>query len=99
MTTMTPDFLSYLQSELNRMETIAGTLALVEREHHRKLTNYEDRGLLDLAAEEESAARQLGMIKQICLALGERITELTNEGIGTETLEEGERGARDVPVH
>ncbi|CCQ96864.1 conserved hypothetical protein [[Clostridium] ultunense Esp] len=99
MTNIPRDFLAYLQSELSRMETIAGTLALVEREHHRKLTNYEDKTLLDLAVEEESASRQLGMIKQMCLALGERVAEFMNGKDGVKVLEEEGRGARDVPIH
>lgn len=70
--------LTYLRSEIYRIETMAGTLSSVEREHYRTLTNYDHRELQDLAVEEQSASRQLGSIKQMCLSMAQRIQELEN---------------------
>lgn len=67
---------TYIVSELNRIQTIAGTLASIEREHHTKLTGYEDRELLDIAVEEQSAARQLGMVRHVCLELSQKLDEV-----------------------
>lgn len=67
---------SYIASELNRIQTVAGTLAQIEREHHTKLTGYEDRELLDIAVEEQSAARQLGMVRHVCLELSQKVEEM-----------------------
>ncbi len=67
---------SYFLSELNRIETIAGTLATVEREHYRKLTGFDHRELTDIAVEEQNTARQLGAIKQICNSMAQKIQEL-----------------------
>ncbi len=72
--------LSYLSSEINRIETIAGTLSGVESEHYKTLTNLgEDEKLQQLALEEQNASRQLGEIKSICLALSQKIEELQNK--------------------
>lgn len=69
--------LSYLSSEINRIETIAGTLSTVESEHYKELTNLgEDSKLQQIALEEQSASRQLGEIKSICLALSQKIEDL-----------------------
>ncbi|UFJ38961.1 hypothetical protein LOK74_12790 [Brevibacillus humidisoli] len=70
--------LSYLHAEVNRMETMAGTLSAIERDHYNKLTNFEQRELVDIAVEEQSAARQLGTMKQMCLAMAQKIEELKN---------------------
>ncbi|WP_107727652.1 hypothetical protein [Desmospora activa] len=87
--------LSYLHSELNRIETMAGTLSTVEREHFNKLTNFDHRELMDIAVEEQNAARQLGAIKQMCLAMAQKI-----EGM-KKALDHGEPGERTQhdPVH
>lgn len=76
--------LAYIHSELNRIETMAGTLATVEREHYNKLTNFDHRELTDIAVEEQSAARQLGAMQQMCLAMAQKI-----EGI-KKAIERGE---------
>lgn len=68
----------YFQSELNRIQTIAGTLSNIENQHAKDLTNMGDDKLNQMAVEEQSAARQLGEIKQICLALGQKLDELQN---------------------
>ncbi|MFD1953013.1 hypothetical protein ACFSL6_02180 [Paenibacillus thailandensis] len=65
--------LSYLHSELNRLETMAGTLATVERDHYQKLTNFDNRELVDIAVEEQNASRQLGTMKHMCLAMAEKV--------------------------
>lgn len=70
--------LSYLRSELNRIETMAGTLSTIENEHFHRLTNFDHRELVDLAVEEKNAARQLGTIKQMCLTMAEKIEEIKN---------------------
>lgn len=67
---------SYIASELNRIQTVAGTLATIEKDHHTKLTGYEDRELLDIAVEEQSASRQLGMVRQVCLELSQKLGEV-----------------------
>lgn len=67
---------SYIKAELNRMQTIAGTLSTVEREHHQALLNMGDDRLNQMAVEEQSASRQLGEMKQICLSLVQTIDEL-----------------------
>ncbi|MFT4414294.1 hypothetical protein ACLM5H_10595 [Fredinandcohnia humi] len=71
--------LTYLTSELNRIQTVAGTLSTVETQHYKDLTNFGDDKLNQIATEEQSAARQLGEIKQICLSLTQKIDELTNQ--------------------
>ncbi|GAA4710226.1 hypothetical protein [Brevibacillus fulvus] len=70
--------LSYLHSELNRLETMAGTLSTVERQHYYKLTNFDQRDLMDIAVEEQNAARQLGTMKTMCLAMAEKIEAMKN---------------------
>ncbi|MCQ6562559.1 hypothetical protein [Paenibacillus mendelii] len=67
------NILSYMQHELNRIETMAGTLSTIEREHYNKLTNFEHRELVDIAVEEQNAARQLGTMKQMCLTMTQQI--------------------------
>jgi hypothetical protein len=58
--------LAYICSELNRIETMAGTLATIERDHYNKLSNFDHRVLMDLAVEEQNGARQLGTMQHIC---------------------------------
>lgn len=65
--------LHYLHSEIVRIETISGTLSTVEHEHFQKLTNFDQKELVDIAVEEQSAARQLGAIKQMCLNMSQQI--------------------------
>jgi hypothetical protein len=77
----TTDFkntLSYIHSELNRVQTIAGTLSTIETQHYKDLTRMGDDKLNQLAVEEQSAARQLGEVKQICIALAQKIDEIKN---------------------
>jgi myo-inositol catabolism protein IolC len=80
--------LSYIHSELNRIETMAGTLSSIERDHFNKLTKFDHRELVDIAVEEQHAARQLGTIKQICLSMAQKIEEIQN------TIERSEPGER-----
>lgn len=68
--------LTYIQSELNRMETMAGTLSSIEQTHYDKLTNFDDSVLHDIAVEEQSAARQLSTMKQMCLTMSRKIDHL-----------------------
>lgn len=70
--------LSYLHSEINRIETMAGTLSTIEREHYNKLTNFDHNELVDIAVEEQNAARQLGTMKHMCLAMAEKIEGIKN---------------------
>jgi myo-inositol catabolism protein IolC len=70
--------LTYIHSELNRIETIAGTLSSVERDHFNRLTNFDHRELQDIAVEEQSAARQLGEVKQMCLAIAQKVEGVKN---------------------
>lgn len=83
--------LDYIRSELSRIETMAGTLAMVEREHYRRLTNFDQEELLDIAVEEHSAARQLGTIKEMCLSLAQRIDGLSQSMVHVDTEEEADR--------
>lgn len=69
--------LSFIESELNRIQTIAGTLASIEKQHYQDLINMGDDKLNRLAVEEQSAARQLGEVKQICLTLAQKIREMS----------------------
>jgi hypothetical protein len=69
----------YLHSELNRLQTIAGTLSGVEMQHYNELTGMGDDRLNQIAVEEQTAARQLGEVKQICLALAQKVDQLKNE--------------------
>ncbi|MBW7477066.1 hypothetical protein K0T92_20315 [Paenibacillus oenotherae] len=68
--------LHYLHAEIVRIETMSGTLSSVEREHYQKLTNFEQKELIDIAVEEQSAARQLGTIKQMCLNMSQQLDGL-----------------------
>ena len=70
------DIFTYIESELNRIQTIAGTLASIERQHYQDLINMGDDKLNQLAVEEQNAARQLGEVKQICLTLAQQIREM-----------------------
>jgi hypothetical protein len=72
------NIIKYLHSEINRIEVIAGTLAVTEHEHYQKLSGYDHRELNDLAVEEQNAARQLGAIKQMCNSMAQRLEELGN---------------------
>ena len=73
--------LSQIKSELNRIQTIAGTLASIETQHFKDLTNMGDDKLNQIATEEQSAARQLGEVKQICLTLSQHIDEMQNDSV------------------
>ncbi len=86
--------LSYIHAELLRIETMAGTLSTIERDHYNKLTNFDQRELIDIAVEEQNASRQLGAIKQMCLAMAQKI-----EGLKTEISDEPEESARRVETH
>lgn len=95
---MNPEELSatcqYIISELGRIETVAGTLAMIEREHYDALNRFDDRALLDLATEEQSAARQLSMVKHVCGELARRMADIQS------ALERRpERGEDRAPAH
>ncbi|KJS82574.1 MAG: hypothetical protein JM58_14545 [Peptococcaceae bacterium BICA1-8] len=68
--------LSYLSSEISRIETMAGTLSSIEKEHYNKLAGFDHNELRDVAVEEHSASRQLGTIKQMCVSMNQKITNL-----------------------
>lgn len=68
--------LAYIHSELHRVQTIAGTLSTIETQHFNDLTNAGNSALTQIAVEEQSAARQLGEVKQICLALARKVEEI-----------------------
>lgn len=70
--------LSYLSSEINRIETMAGTLSSIERDHYNRLTNFDHRELVDIAVEEQNAAAQLSTIKQMCLTMGQKLESMMN---------------------
>lgn len=68
--------LDYLRSELNRIETMAGTLSTTEREHFNRLSKMDNGEMMDIALEEQNAARQLGAIKQMCLAMAQTVDSI-----------------------
>lgn len=68
--------LHYLYSELNRVQTIAGTLSTIEMQHYQDLTDIGNDKLNDMALEEQNASRQLGEVKQICIALAQKVNQL-----------------------
>ncbi|WP_034638676.1 hypothetical protein [Desulfofalx alkaliphila] len=68
--------LEYIHSELNKIQTIAGTISTVETEHSKDLMDYGDDKLNQIASEEQSAARQLGQVQQICISLAQEINNL-----------------------
>lgn len=68
--------LSAFHSDLNRIQTVAGTLAQVERQHYDDLTKYDDERLTRIAVTQQSSSRQLGEIKQICIAMAQKIEEI-----------------------
>ncbi|MGA9172663.1 MAG: hypothetical protein WBZ33_01610 [Thermoactinomyces sp.] len=70
--------LSYIHSELNRIETMAGTLSTIEREHYNKLTKFDHRELVDIAVEEQNAARQLETMRHMCLAIAQKFEGIKN---------------------
>ncbi|MCF6093772.1 hypothetical protein L1765_07235 [Microaerobacter geothermalis] len=73
--------LTYIYSELNRIQTIAGTLSTIENRHYRDLLNMGDDRLNQMANEEQNAARQLGQVKQMCLTMAQKVDELQkNDG-------------------
>jgi myo-inositol catabolism protein IolC len=76
--------LSYIQSELNRIETMAGTLSSIETDHFNTLMNFDHSKLQDVAVEEQNAARQLGTIKQMCLSLSQKIEDINQSMQGRE---------------
>jgi hypothetical protein len=71
--------LSYIKSELDRVQTIAGTLSGVETQHYKDLTDVGDDKLNQVATEEQSAARQLGEVKQVCLTLSQKMDDLEQQ--------------------
>jgi len=83
--------LTYLQSELYRIETMAGTLSAVERDHFQKLSSYDHSELADIAVEEQSASRQLGTMRQMCLAMAQRV-----EGLKKEIEHDGEEESAEL---
>lgn len=68
--------LSSFHADLNRIQTLAGTLSQVEKKHFEDLTKYDDERLRNIAIAEQNSARQLGEIKQICLAMAQKIDEI-----------------------
>jgi hypothetical protein len=76
--------LSYIHSELNRVQTIAGTLSSIETKYFNDLTDMGDDKLNQIAIEEQSAARQLGEVKQICISLAQKVEELKNNFVHNE---------------
>lgn len=73
------DSLASIQHELNRLQTIAGTLSTIETAHYKELTNAGDDALNQIAVEEQIASRQLGEVKQICLTLAQQVQELQDQ--------------------
>lgn len=71
--------LSSFHSDLNRIQTIAGTLSQIERQHFNDLTKYDDEKLAGIAIAEQSASRQLGEIKQMCIAMAQKIEEIQGQ--------------------
>ncbi|TCS93431.1 hypothetical protein [Hazenella coriacea] len=65
--------ISTIQSELNQIETMAGTLSTIEREHYNLLTRFDHSELVDIAVEEQSGSRQLGTMKQLCLSISQKL--------------------------
>ena len=63
-------------SDLNRIQTIAGTLSQMDRQHYNTLTRYNDERLAGIAVAEQSSSRQLGEIKQLCLAMAQKIDDI-----------------------
>lgn len=70
------DNLSSFHSDLNRIQTMAGTLSQIERDHFNDLSKYEDERLTGIAVAEQNSARQLGEIKQLCIAMAQKIQEI-----------------------
>lgn len=70
------DVLAALHSDLNRIQTVAGTLSQVDSQHYRELTKFDNERLSDIAVAEQNSARQLGEIKQLCIGMARQIEEL-----------------------
>jgi hypothetical protein len=68
--------LASFHADLNRIQTVAGTLSQIEHQHYTDLTRYEDEKLTSIAVAEQSSARQLGEIKQICISMAQKIDEI-----------------------
>jgi hypothetical protein len=68
--------LTAFHSDLNRIQTIAGTLSQLDRQHYNDLTKYDDERLTGIAVAEQNSSRQLGEIKQLCLAMAQKIEEI-----------------------
>jgi len=68
--------LAAFHADLNRIQTVAGTLSQIERQHYSELTRYEDEKLSSIAVAEQNSARQLGEIKQICISMAQKIDEI-----------------------
>ncbi|ATY84627.1 hypothetical protein CVV65_06445 [Kyrpidia spormannii] len=92
-------FLAYVKTELRRVETAAGTLAMIERSHHQRLSDYDDAVLRDIAVEEDNAAKRLGAIKEMCLAACQRIDDLLQGHVRPEAVAAGEGREERAPVH
>ncbi|TCP63849.1 hypothetical protein [Baia soyae] len=82
--------LSYLHNEINRIEAIAETLSTRARDHYHQLTNYEDKGLTDMAVEEQHAARQLATIQKMCITMAGKLGQLNEDGNGDNGWESGQ---------
>ncbi len=68
--------LTAFHSDLNRIQTMAGTLSQLDRQHYNDLTKYEDKRLTGIAVAEQNSSRQLGEIKQLCIAMAQKIEEI-----------------------
>ncbi|HPZ43299.1 MAG TPA: hypothetical protein PL078_04765 [Bacillota bacterium] len=68
--------LTAFHSDLNRIQTIAGTLSQLDQQHYNDLTKYDDERLTGIAVAEQNSSRQLGEIKQLCLAMAQKIEEI-----------------------
>ncbi|WP_307208562.1 hypothetical protein [Paenibacillus harenae] len=62
---------------------------------NHKLTIFDHSALVDIAVEEQNAARQLGTMKQMCLAMAQKVEGMKNE---IEREEVGESAIR-VETH
>jgi len=72
--------LTAFHSDLNRIQTIAGTLSQLDQQHYNDLTKYDDERLTGIAVAEQNSSRQLGEIKQLCLAMAQKIEEIQQSG-------------------
>lgn len=68
--------LTAFHSDLNRIQTMARPLSQLDRQHYNDLTKYDDERLTGIAVAEQNSSRQLGEIKQLCLAMAQKIEEI-----------------------